>query len=303
MIVRALSLALLLSAAFAAPAFAQTPPPESEVESIVVEGWRPTLREIVTETRTFIQEVGVAPRGNNLARWDEHDTICVGVVNLAQPYAQHLIDRVSEVAISVGLTPGEPGCRANLLILADSDADALAQNLVEQEPRVFRPDLDDTNLGRAALRRFQTSEAPVRWWHITFAANPFTGAVVADGGYVGVERASRIRDNFEQELTWAIIILDTSRIGRVSFDALADYVALVSLAQFDDRADTSGYDTVLNLFQPASTGDLRLSQWDEDFLHALYAARGDGARTFQGTEIGYAIEDRYEQREREVSED
>ncbi len=300
---RVLSLFLVLAAALATPALAQTPPPESEVESIVVEGSRPTLREIVTETRTFIQDIGGAPRGNNMARWDDHDTICVGVVNLAQPHAQRLADRVSEMAASVGLTPGEPGCRANLLILADSDGDALAQQLVDQEPRIFRPDLDDTNLGRAALRRFQTSGAPVRWWHITFAANPFTGAVIPDGSRVGVEGASRIRDNVEQEVTWAIVILDTSRIGRVNFEALADYVALVSLAQFDDRADTSGYDTVLNLFQPTSTGDLRLSRWDEDFLHGLYAARGDGARTFQGTEIGYAIEDRYERREREISED
>ena len=290
-------LASVLLACLAGSALAQEAEPDVTVVAPVVIQSR---EDVIETARQFVQEVGGAPRGNNLARWDPRDHLCVGVVNLAPDYAQALADHVSAVAMAVGLQAGEPGCRPNLLILADSDGDALAQALTDQGMRFFRPDLDDSNLGRAALRRFETSGAPVRWWHVNMASDPDTGGVVPDGGVVGVRNVSRIRQNFEQELVWAIIILDTRRIGSVEFHALADYVAMAALAQFDDRADMSAWDTVMNLFdEEQENRGLRMTQWDLDFIRSLYAARGDGTGTLQSTEIGYAMDDLREARLRE----
>jgi hypothetical protein len=256
-LVRSLLLAAALTGA-AFPALAQTPP-EGQVEDVTVIG-RP-LREAV---QSFVEEVGVAQRDQNLARWDRR--ICVGVVNLNPRYAQALADQVSAVAMVVGLQPGDPGCRPNILILADSNGDALAQALVDEDPQVFRPDIGNTNLGQAALEHFQTSGAPVRWWSVTYTRTAEFGVT-----------ASRIRQSHEEALGHVIIILDTSRIGSVSFASLADYISMVALAQVDAQIDPSGFDTVFNLFTPDASRTQRMTDWDLAYLRALYEMRGDAA--------------------------
>ncbi len=71
-----------------------------------------------------------------------------------------------------------------------------------------------------------------------------------------------------------IIIIDLDSIGAVDFSQLADYVAMVALAQLDMKADASSFPTVLNAFQPNAvpTG---LTSWDLDYLQALYSAPAD----------------------------
>lgn len=47
------------------------------------------------------------------------------------------------------------------------------------------------------------------------------------------------------------------------------------------KADTSGFDTVLNLFSEGADRSGGLTQWDLDYLSALYASRRDRARETQ----------------------
>lgn len=274
---------LLLAAALglgALPVQAQEPePPETEVEDVTIIG-RP-LREAV---QAFVEEVGVAQRDQNLARWNRR--VCVGVANMNPRYAQALVDQVSAVAMVVGLNPGDPGCRPNVMILADSDGDALARYLVDQDPQIFRPDIGNTNLGTAALEHFQSSGAAVRWWSTTYMRTSDFGPT-----------ASRIRDSHEEALGHVIIILDTSRIGEVSFASLADFVSMVALAQVDARADASGFDSVLNLFTEGEPRTQRMTDWDLAYLRALYAARGDAASPErQEREIAFQIRRQLEAR-------
>lgn len=257
----ALLLPAALLALWAAPAAAQTQtePPADQVEDVTIIA-RP-LREAV---QSFVEEVGVSRREQNLARWDRR--VCVGVVNMTPRYAQALADQVSGVAMVIGLNAGDPGCRPNILILADSNGDALAQALVAEDPQVFRPDIGNTNLGQDALAHFQTSGAPVRWWQVTYMRTSQFGVT-----------ASRIRESHEQGLGHVIIILDTSRIGSVSFASLADYISMVALAQVDARLDANGYDSVFNLFNEGADRTQRMTDWDLAYLQALYAMRGDAA--------------------------
>jgi hypothetical protein len=265
-------LAALLAAA--APAMAQTPqsptPQSAPEDTVVIQGTRAE-----DAVRNFVAEVGAAPRGENLARWDRK--VCVGVINVTERYAQRLIDQVSAAALQVGLEPGEPGCRPNILILADSDGDALARRLVVDSPHAFRPDKFSSNLGSESLRKFQTSDAPVRWWHVTQTVTADTGEAATNGATVQVRGASRLRSNVRQDMANVMIILDTSRIGTVSFASLADYVAMVALAQVDAEADMQEFPSVLNLFANESDRTARMTQWDLDYLVGLYTTRGDAA--------------------------
>jgi hypothetical protein len=266
---RRIVFATALAAAVASPAWAQQPPPESDT-TIVVQAQRE--EEAVRE---FVAEIGAAPDGMNLARWGEE--VCVGVYNMSHEYAQKLVDRVSLIAAAIGIEPGEPGCRPNVLIMASTDGPALAKRLVADHLQQFRPsDTHGADLGRVALKQFQTSDAPVRWWHVSQEVLADTGAAVRRGTSVRVRGASRLSKNVRQDISHVLIILDGRRIGSVSFGALSDYIAMVALAQVDADAETRGYPTVLNLFgSPSGERTARMTQWDLDYLISLYEVNGD----------------------------
>lgn len=241
--------------------------PAARLGDIVVEGERNADR-----ARAFVDEVIAPPPRRGPARWDRR--VCVGAANLQSPIARYLIDRISSVAIEVGLRPGEPGCRAQVLVIGASDGAEMARAVVAARPSAFRPGGNGMDRGRGALEAFQAGDAPVRWWHVSLPVTE-TGdpAVVLPGSGPTTTRgeASRIRTLIRNDLLAAILIVDVERADSASLEQLADYLAMVALAQIDPEADTERYDTVLNLFlDPAGTGGL--TDWDRRYLRALYAA-------------------------------
>ncbi|WP_395945415.1 hypothetical protein [Brevundimonas sp.] len=243
-----------------------------------------TGRRLEPQVQSFIDDIAASPRGRGLARWDR--TICVGVANMNSRYAQFMVDRVARAAVDVGLGVGEPGCRPDIMIVAAADARALATALVDDNPRGFRPARSNTDLGSSALRRFQTTDAPVRWWHVSLPVSVDTGEVAVrldneDPPTIAVRDASRLRSNIRDDLARVIIIVDVSKIGMVGFGALSDYVAMIALAQVEPDADPSDYDSVLNLFSPQADKLAGLTQWDRDYLASLYHANRDRARSSQ----------------------
>ncbi|HYC96918.1 hypothetical protein [Brevundimonas sp.] len=282
---------LMAAAAVAFPQDATTPPlptqdpgqqvgdPDTDLGTLVVTGERP----VEDRATAFVEEVGAAPRGRGLGRWDR--AICVGAANMSGQYAQFMIDRVATVAVELGLDIGEPGCRPNIMIAAAADADDLAAALVKDDPDGFRPSVNQTDLGSRALDLFQTTDAPVRWWHVSLPVSVDTGDVAIrltgeEAPTVRVRDASRLRANVRDDLVRVVIILDTPRIGRISYGALSDYVALVALAQIEPSADTSAWPSILNLFSAAEP-PAGLTDWDRDYLSSLYGASRDRARATQ----------------------
>lgn len=286
---------LMAALAVAFPQDGRAPPPAQdpgvrveepavELGAVEVTGQRP----VQDRAATFVEQVAAAPRGRGLGRWDS--AICVGAANMSARYAQFMIDRVSAVALELGLEIGAPGCRPNIMIAAAADADDLAVALVRDDPNGFRPALNQTDLGSRALELFQTTDAPVRWWHVSLPVSVDTGDVAIrlngeEAPAVRVRDVSRLRANVRDDLVRVVIILDTPRIGRISYGALSDYVALVALAQIEPSADTSAWPSILNLFNSAEP-PAGLTAWDRDYLQSLYAARRDRARpTQQAREI------------------
>ncbi len=65
-------------------------------------------------------------------------------------------------------------------------------------------------------------------------------------------------------------------------DALADYLAFVALAQIDPEADTSAYDSVLNLFDRDDPAE-GLTGWDRAYLEGLYSSESN--RIHQASQV------------------
>lgn len=271
------------------------PDPVAQLPSVVVDG-----RPLAEQARSFVAAATEGPRRRSLARWET--PICFGVANLKADAAQALIDRMAKVAVSLGLETQPPGCKPNLLVIAAhaADAEAVVRRAIDRSEFDFRPARGGTDRGRAALEAFASSTAPVRWWHVSLPVEVRTGgpALLLDGESlmgpafgpqsafgeaapvlsVNVDSLSRIRATTRNDLMRVIIVVDADQAAAVPFPALADYLAMVGLAQIDPEAEVGGAPTILNLFnadaiQPAR----RMTEWDAAFLISLYEARSNPA--------------------------
>lgn len=280
----------------AAPASSAAPRVEEEV---LVRGRR--LDEIEFELdlyiHEFLDEITAPARTRGYARW--HRDVCIGVHNLENRAASYIVDRISSLAAELGLEPGEPGCSPSVNIVFSTDAQAMAASMVESEPRLFRPAGGHAgmDLGLEALDDFATSDRAVRWWQVSLPVDARTGVPAIEmpqvkgscgamhcPPQVAVAGPSRIHSGIRDDLQYVIIIVDATKLPGTTWQQLADYLGVVSLAQIDPKADPSAFDTILNLFtNPAAYSGL--TDWDRTYLHALYAFDQERTPTAQRREI------------------
>lgn len=306
MIALMLAGALLATDPTAPPLSVQDPAPETasqdetavQLEDVTVTGR--TLKQLISR---FVAEVAEPNARRGLARWS--DRVCVGVANLRGDAAQYLVDRISTVAEDIGLSAGAPGCTPNILVIASDDAGGLAAQLVDERRRAFRMGGSGMDRGGAALRDFVATERPVRWWQMSVPVDSETGtpAVRIPGEcrddcmdpsdyapVIDVFATSRLKTQIVDDLTRSIVILDVDDVNSVSITQLADYIAMVSLAQIDPEADTSGYASILNVFDDASAA-ASLTDWDLAYLEGLYSAqRNDLNRRANRSQIAASIQ-------------
>ncbi len=283
---------MLTSLAFAAALVAgpaqQDPPPAPPTQA-----GEPTIRleDVVSNARTlreatesFVDEVAAPVRRRGIGRW--HGGVCVGVANLSTEAAQYIVDRVSDVARDLDLRPGAPGCEPRILVVAATDGDAFTRAFVDMRPRLFRTGIGGMDRGRAAFEKFLNADAPVRWWTVSLPVDEDTGAVAVRTSdqppVTQVRGVSRISSQYRQDLARTFVIVDVDRLEGVSLAQLADYIAFVSLAEVDPEADTSSYDTILNLFDNPQAAD-GLTGWDTAYLRGLYES--DWRRTHQNSQV------------------
>jgi hypothetical protein len=246
-------------------------------EQVIVRGQR--LSELEFDLRIyikdFIEEVAAPARTRGYARWQRG--VCIGVHNLAATGAQYIIDRISSLALDVGLEPGEPGCSPQVNIVFVTNGRETAAALVESEPRFFRPALGNAgmDLGFEGLDEFTQSDKAVRWWHISMPVDARTGGSVMrfpgqPPPVILKTGVSRLYDGIRDELRSVLIIVDSTKLAGSTWQQLSDYLALVSLAQISPWTNPAGFDSILNLFSnPAAYSGL--TDWDVSYLHALYA--------------------------------
>ena len=140
--------------------------------------------------------------------------------------------------------------------------------------------------GGDALERFVSSDKPVRWWQVSMPVDSQTGqratripgecsgscgGAASYAPQISVFAASRLSTQIVDELFRTIIVLDVDQVSQVSAQQLADYIAFVTLAQIDPEADTSGYASILNVFDDPTFAP-SLTNWDIAYLEGLYQA-------------------------------
>jgi hypothetical protein len=262
-------------------------------DEIVVRGRRMSdvqadLEKFVLE---FVSDVAAPAVGRGYARWQQK--VCIGVQNIPRDAAQFIADRISKEAMDVGLTPGEPGCVPAVSIIFAANATQLASELVTKKPRLFLPLMGQGGAAatREALDAFAKSDKPIRWWHTSVPTDVHSGRPAVGASPIGsgpddaaptgvTEGPSRIHSGIRDDLLQVIIIVDASKLQGMSWQQLADYLTMVSLAQISSDADLSAFDSILNLFDnpKAYSG---LTDWDQSYIRALYSYDQEGTPVTQ----------------------
>jgi len=269
-----MSLTALAAAAALALQPVATPAPDGQeptVDSVIVSP--PSKLAEKDAIAAFVEDIATDSGNGRIARWDRK--ICPGITGVKAAYGQYINDRISLTAQRVGLEVGEPGCKVNVLVVFTADSDGFVKAALEKSPTAFsRYDLEMTS-GRAALRRFTISKAPVRWWHVTRRVTE-DGITYREGDQVQVYSSGRLHSKTRDDFDRAIIVVDAKRVGTVKFPALADYIAFVSLAQIDPDAAPKTAGSILNLFSDRVDGRAtveELTDWDFAYIAGVYSAR------------------------------
>jgi hypothetical protein len=237
------------------------PPTGDDTEEIVITAKQ---REAL---RSFVESLAQSGRTGQLARWD--GWICPTVLGIESAQAAWLEGRIAEVASSVKLRRASDSCRPSLFVIITSDAAGLAKELQKTRPKTLRTD------GRWKLERFDESEQPVRWLSVTDACPHGCGLT-----------GSRLTMSTTPMFSALLVIVDAAKVTGFSLAEVADYVALVALA--NPAPDTEApVDSILSMFDRPHPPETQyvLTDSDRAFLTGLYESGANQSGQFQRNAI------------------
>jgi hypothetical protein len=275
-------------------------------QQIVVQGERLPVPIARARAETFIQSTGIASGSTPTARWV--DPVCPRVLGLNEAGTRAAEARIRAVATDAGVPIAPERCDSNLVVSFANDGAALVREIDRRSPSR----LAQVPLG--ARDALLNGSAPIRWWYTSetrgrdnegnqrvasgagqFASGRVGPGAAVDGGKFGTQAPPAVHYNNSivstlttRVLVSAGVVIDQDRVMGMRLRALADYAALVALAEIRSQ-EFSGQGSVLNLFdaQGAPTG---MTAQDMAFLRALYRMPLDReARRHRGHLVGEMV--------------
>jgi hypothetical protein len=268
-----------------------SPPPKAATDAAD----KPGLDQITVQARreralvehqvsSFVSAISAAPFRESLARWTT--PICPLVAGLPREHGEFVLTRVSQIATDAGVPLAPEHCRGNFYVIVTADPDALLKAWIKRDISIFG------DAGGTKIRAFLNSTWPIRVWYNadlnTADGLPLTahdgsdsasiamGPTMGGGPLQGVPANDhalgfRLKHDEVRGLSSVIVLIDSRRARGVSFGQLADYVALIGLAELRLDANVGDATTILQLFSASGKAPpAGLSPWDESFLKALY---------------------------------
>ena len=277
------SLALLLLAAGASPAWAQSETDEA-APAIVVTGQR-ALTE--SEALDVVRRVA-RPVDGQLARF--HEPICPRVTGFQTQYERMVAERIKDVAERAGADAGADGCVANFYVVIVDDGPGFVREMARKHPGVF------SGVSKQEFDRLASEPGAARAWSNTVLTNSngtpvgappsSAGGGVVKRGYQGssvtidgsvnvvrVQETSNVNPSVQQAMQSSWVVLETGATFGKTLTQLGDYAAMRGLAMVQPSELDGSEDTILGLFEPdAAVSAPELTEFDLAYLTSLYRA-------------------------------
>ena len=287
------TLAVLLG--LASGALAETPPsasqPSTTVSGLTIQGQEktppPTFHDRFVESLNFIASRGRPAHLGQLARWAT--PVCPVTLGLSPAMNALVSKRVKALDFKVGAPQARrPGrCKPNIEILF-TDKPQVLLDLVARK----RNELLGFHYV-AQLKAVTRVTRPIQAWYLTATVAGAGGggsidmpASLGSGQSLDLEfsqspggcAGSAFTECLSSELVNVLVVADANALGDRKIGPVADYIALISLAQFRTLGACDGLPTLLDMFTPACAGRPAAeapSEQDIGYLRALY--RGNNA--------------------------
>ena len=245
-----------------------------ESATITVEGARGNGRSLRRQVRNYLSVISAAQHGESLARWTRDVPLCAQVTGLPSGDNQLILERLLQIATSIGVPTEPKDCTPNLDVVMTSQPDELLEAWSKRDPWIFDSQID---YGGKLIQAFIHASTPVRsWYNVAFKGfGPFDNVPGQPVAMLsGTPSAPALGSKVRRDLWSVIIVVDAGRAREVSTDQLAAYLAMVGLAQIRFDAKLDDLPTILQLFADSKKAPLELSLWDRAFLKSLYGIGG-----------------------------
>jgi hypothetical protein len=251
----------------------------ADLDAVVVTGRR---RQQLFDERlnTFVTSITTRPREESLPRWQV--SICPFVAGGTDEFNEYVRLRIWQIARHAGAPLAADDCGPNLVVVLTREPQEFLEEWWSEEHRLFNQEK-----GVTPIKRFIASDEVVRVWYNSCPMAPVWaktfGRRKVPPCYTGTP-GSRLTWSTVRAIYSVIVVVDAGRIEDLTVGQLADYLAMVGLAQLRRDQELGALPTILRLF--AEQGPARpqgMSSWDKSFLEALY--RSDVTSVTQLTQI------------------
>ena len=222
-----------------------------------------------------------------LARWKT--AVCPTVNGLASDGATVIAKRIRTLAAMIGAPVNDnPFCSPNVDVEFNGTPQKLLDDIRERQPYLV-----GYSKSSSQARRLATVAHPIQAWYATQwednngivraddALDRCNGVAVSDSTCTisASSAGQRIGTNgFKSEFFNVLIVVDTGSDRRVQIDSLADYIAMLALAQTQSFGTCQPLPSITNLVSPncdPTTKAVSLTDIDLAYLRGVYNARPD----------------------------
>lgn len=241
---------------------------------------RQALRRRVDQ---FVGAVVVRPYDESLVRWNA--PVCPLVAGLSKDVGEFILRRISQAAIDARVPLAGRACHPNLYVVATDQPDLLLKKWWARDRSMY-----ETARGVHPVYSFLQSRRPIRVWYNTYTGCTGVtqdGPGISPSALTGFGRpgfappncasdaggASHLSYPIVQSIVSAIIVVDFHQMKDVTIRQMADYVALVGLADVRQDPGPTPAPSILRLFGHATPPPRELSPWDRALLYSLYNTR------------------------------
>ena len=283
----------------AAPSVQSQPSAKPDLARITIEATR-DRKAVRPRVNKFVNAVLVRHWNETMLRWDV--PLCPLVAGLPRQYGELVLARISQAALEAHAPLAARACKPNLYVVITNDPDQLLKKWWDRDKMMY-----DTREGIAPVYAFLNSRRPIRVWYNnnigcggggTMSSGPATALGGVGFGLPGMAPHfctgggsfdTLLMYGATLSITSAVVVIDDRQVKSLTFQQMADYVALVSLA--DVRLDPARAPpaSILSVFGHSKPPP-GLTSWDRALLYALYNT--NHASKLQVQEMEWMMADR-----------